>query len=301
MFKKILCLLFLFSYSIHAESTQKSLNILSFNVLAPCWASIDYYPVNAAPYLDRIMRRNKIILFLNSVSNKTDIIALQETTKTEFEFFKQALPDFYAFETFHDASYWSDWITTTPPWEPNGVAIFVKKSTFNKVAFQDLPLTQDGNHSAYFEGTLKNTGETIRAASVHLDEEHGYNRKNELYTLINFMTPDTNKYDIIAGDFNYGTQSGSLRHLLDKFHFTDALYSLHREEWTSPFSMEGDINAGILDHIATRNATAIDGHVINFNLWKRYPTNENKRIIENFKISGSDHFPIFSQVALNKK
>lgn len=297
--KKIFSIIFLIlSISIFAEpvKTNHSIYVLSFNVLAPCWASPDYYPPGAASYLARELRRKHIIDFLNSVADKADIITLQETTQIEFGFFKQALQDrFYGFQAYHDPQYWSNWITKNPPWEPNGVAIFVKKTTFTNVNFLDLPLTTDGNHSAYFEGIQKSTGLKVRAASVHLDNEKGLNRHRELSTIFQFMIPEVLTRDIVAGDFNYATRKGFLKRDIDKYNFKDTLQYLNREEWTTPFYENGDVNSGILDHIVVRNTLPTDGQVFNFNLWKLYP-NESERIIANLQISGSDHFPIFSVI-----
>jgi endonuclease/exonuclease/phosphatase family metal-dependent hydrolase len=293
----LFCLLISFFTPTFAQNESKSSSIymVSFNVLAPCWASPTHYPNEASPYLDRVMRRNHIIDFLTSVADKADIIALQETTQTEFNFFKQALErNFYAFQAYHDPSYWSVWITQDPPWEPNGVAIFVKKSTFTNVNFRDLPLTEDGNHSAYFEGIQESTGLTVRAASVHLDNERAYNRNHELNFLLNYMTPDKSTRDIIMGDFNFGTQGGIIKRYLDKNQFVDTLHYLQKEEWTTPFYEDGKVNYGILDHMVVRNLIPVDGHVDNFGLWKSYPKDETGRIIANLKISGSDHFPVSS-------
>lgn len=280
------------------NQSRKQIYVVSFNVLAPCWASPKYYPSGVAPYLDRVLRRSHIMSFLNSVAPKADIIALQETTQTEFEYFKEDLQnDFYAFQAYHDPSYWSNWITPGIPWEPNGVAIFVKKSTFTNVSFLDKPLTEDGNHSAYFEGIVQSTGKKVRAVSIHLDNDHGYNRHYELKALLQFLTKESVNPDIIAGDFNFGTEGGVIKRLLDNNHFVDVLHYLGREEWTHPFDVEGDRNSGIIDHIAVRNATPIDGHVLNFGLWKLYPHDQTGRVIANLEISGSDHFPILGVVS----
>ncbi len=281
------------SYAQELSSVRKEIDVISFNVLAPCWASPTHYTPAVAPYLDRVSRRQHIIDFLNSVADKADIIALQETTQVEFNYFKQALAaKFFAFQVYHDSQYWSSWITPDVPWEPNGVAIFIKKSSFTNVSFRDLALTQDGNHAAYFEGIQQRTGMTVRAASVHLDNDSAANRPRELKSLMGVMKLDTTSRDIIAGDFNYDTQSGALKNILLKNRFSDALFALHHDEPTHPFDVDGGRNSEILDHVVIRNLIPLAGHVFNFNLWKRYPHDENSRVIENLKISGSDHFPI---------
>lgn len=287
-----------FSTLLFAQNTlSHPLCIVTFNVLAPCWANPSLYPTTAKPYLEREWRRKHIIEFLNRIANSADIISLQETTQTEFGFFKEALKqNFYAFQAYHDPNYWSGWISPGIPWEPNGVAIFVKKSTFTNVNFIDLPLTKDGNHCAFFSGIEQLTGLKVHAVAVHFDNDHAYNRSYELGTLLHFLDFDRADRDIIAGDFNFGTESGTLKHKLDYYHFVDVLHRLKKEVWTHPFDMAGDRNSGIIDHIVVRNAEPLDGKVCNFGLWKLYPKDETGRVIANFKRCGSDHFPVFGEV-----
>jgi endonuclease/exonuclease/phosphatase family metal-dependent hydrolase len=289
-------LFFLFFYQ---RTVTPSIHIISFNVLAPCWASADYYPPEATPYLDRVKRRAHIIHFLKSRADETDIIALQETTDVEFQHLKQNLPEFYAFQTYHAPHYWADWGTPNIPYEPNGVAIFVKKSSFTHVQFQDIALSDDGNHSAYFEGQQRVTGINVRAASIHLDSETESNRNHEFNALLRNFPAKLEAVDIIAGDFNCDTQEGSIKEYLAKNHFIDILKQLTQDEWTHPFYENGSRNDGILDHIVARNAGANQGKVINFNLWKQYPTDETNRIIANLKTVGSDHFPLFAVITPN--
>lgn len=281
----------------NAYGKHQSLYVMSFNVLAPCWSNPENYPKAVESYLDRVSRRKKIILFLNRAAKKADIIALQEVTQIEFQYVKEELErDFYTFHALNDPSYWSDWITPGIPWEPNGVALLIKKSTFMRVKFQDIPLTNDGNHSAYFEGIQKSSGLLVRGASVHFDSDKASNRHAELRAVLRLFKRDSTSPSIIAGDFNYGTEKGVIKKYLDVNHFVDVLKKLHRDEWTHPFSMDGDRNNGILDHIVVKNASPIDGNVHNFNLWQRYSDDEPRRIIANLKISGSDHFPIYGIV-----
>ena len=119
--------------SVYASATP-NLSVLTFNILAPCWASPSYYPVAAKPELNRYKRRIKIIRFLKRVTAKVDIIALEEITKQEFIAIKKALhEDYYAFSSYHAREHWLDEIVRDTPWEPNGVALFIKKSRFYHV------------------------------------------------------------------------------------------------------------------------------------------------------------------------
>lgn len=283
------------------QKESSTIQIVTFNVLAPCYASPSLYPAGSVLFLEKNRRRERIIGFLNSVSANTDIIALQETTQTEFQYFKSAFEkDFYGFEVYHDAKYWTDWRLPDLAWEPNGVAIFVRKNSFKDVKFNDLALSDGGNHSAYFEGIHQSTSLKIRAASIHLDSDRDVNRHRELKSLLNYFTPDSTTRDIIAGDFNYGTHNGVIKLYLRKNKFIDVLYKLDREEWTSPYSDDWyrSRNNGIIDHVVVRNARPRDGQVFNFGLWDLYPTNQDQRILAALEQIGSDHFPVLSVIDL---
>lgn len=289
--------------SINASSApNKSLNVITFNILAPCWASPSYYPAITVPYLDRVFRRGNIINFLKS-QPQSDVIALQEVTQIEFGYINNALKNNYiGFMSFHSPTYWSNWITIDPPWEPNGNAIFLKKSRFKNIAFQDIALSDDGNHAAYAEAIDGSTNKAIRAVSIHLDSDYPYNRERELGSLLNFMKSAANKVDIIAGDFNIDIENSTLKQNIITNNFTNILAALGITEMTSPYSSTYYRHSvfGAIDAVIVRNGLPQSGLIYDFNLFNLYPItsnqaptiNEDKRITENMKISGSDHFPV---------
>ncbi|MBP6218582.1 MAG: hypothetical protein KA436_08350 [Oligoflexales bacterium] len=306
LYKKIRSMIFFSCFFSQLCLAGPQIQIISFNILAPCYAHPDLYPKGALPLLDRNVRRERIFSFLQSIAPTTDIISLQETTQMEFRYIQEFLQEnFSGFEVYHDQKYWSDWNTPDLEWEPNGVAIFLKKTSFDRMQFQDLPLSNSGNHGAYFEALHRASDIDIRGASIHFDSDRASHRNQELKALLSYMTPNPHKVDIIAGDFNYGTHAGITKRYLSQNRFTDVLHEVYQrklgmqgieyyEEWTSPYSIGiyRDKNLGIIDHITVRRAKAADGQVINFNLWSLYPYNEDARILASLKVSGSDHFPI---------
>ena len=283
-----------------SKGNATNLRVLSFNVLCPCWANPSYYPVSTALLLNRVDRRKTIIDFLKSQQKAADIIALQEVAQVEFDFFRDALKSNYTgFQANHSSTYWSSWITVEPPWELNGNAIFVRNDLFNNLSFQDLPTSIDGNHAALFTGIVKNSGgKTVRAASVHLDSDYPYNRKAELSAVLNAWVIRDNTCDLIAGDFNFETDAGDLRGDIKKAGYYDVLDVLGKSEQTHPWDSKynGADNWGIIDHVISRNSSGLDGKVMNFDLYKLYPNDEERRINENMKLCGSDHFPIIGSV-----
>jgi endonuclease/exonuclease/phosphatase family metal-dependent hydrolase len=280
----------------NSQPPNSQIKVITFNILAPCWASPDYYPASAAPYLDRVYRRGKIINYLKSRST-TDVISLQEVTVTEYGYIKDALKkDYVSFQSLHSPTYWSNWITENPPWEPNGNAVFLKKSRFTNIVFQDIPLSDDGNHAVYVQATDVNTNKKVRIAGIHLDSDHPYNRERELKALFTLMTELQDVTDIVAGDFNIDINYSGLQQDIVKAHFINVLSSLGVNEVTSPYSSTYYAHAkfGVIDNITVRNGVAIDGVVISNGLFQLYPESkdEDPRVAKNMQLTGSDHFSV---------
>ena len=283
------------------RSSASGLGVLSFNVLAPCWAHPSYYPASAEPLLDRVTRRRSIIELLLAQAATVDVIMLQEVAQAEFVFFHEALKQhFTGFYVNHAPTYWSSWITPVPAWEPNGNAIFVRRARFSTIAFRDLTASGSGNHAALFTGALKNSTKTVRAASIHLDSDSAQNRKQELAAVLAAWPVQSATVDLIAGDFNFETDAGNLKADISKAGYVNVLESLGTASQTHPWtsSYNGADNWGIIDHIITRNSTPLSGRVIDFDLFKTFPDDEVSRINANLRLCGSDHFPIIGAVTL---
>lgn len=274
--------------------------VLTFNILAPCWASPSYYPVAVAPWLDRYLRRQAIIGFLKSRADSVDVFALQETTPVELAAIADALgTKWAAFQANHRPDYWSNWIVPEIPWEPNGVALVVRRSRFSNATFEDVALSDSGNHGAIFSGTLS-SGERVRVASIHLDSDHASNRKRELGALLDRLGNAKGSRDFIAGDFNFETDAGNLKTDLKRAGFASILEALGTARNTHPWDTKynGADNWGIIDHVMARNAVPISGFVIDFDLFARYPDDEVSRIVMNLRLCGSDHFAVFASASV---
>lgn len=208
------------------------------------------------------------------------------------------LPEFTGIKINHDPSYWSKYITVNPPWELNGVALFLKKSSFSDVQFIGLKNSNTGNHGAYAETIHLASRKKIGVASLHLDSDVGGNRDKKLNSVMNFIKTRANDVDIIAGDFNYITTSGNLSQDLRRNGYIDVLQALGNTEKTHP-DLTGythSPNYFIIDHIVVRGAQPKSGDVIDNNLWVLYPDDNDTRITENLRLTGSDHFPVWGKV-----
>lgn len=282
---------------------NQQLKVITFNILAPCWASPSYYPASASIYLDRVYRRTKIINFLKSRPT-ADIISLQEVTVVEYGYIRDALKkDYISFQSLHDPTYWSNWITENPPWESNGNAVFLKKSRFTNINFQDIALTDDGNHAVYIQATDINTNKKIRIAGIHLDSDRSYNRERELKALFALMLPLNDVMDVVAGDFNIDINYNNLQQDIVHNQFLNVLSELGVNQITSPYSSTYYAHAkfGVIDNIIVRNGLPIDGNVNSNGLFELYPDpkDEDPRVTANMQITGSDHFSVEGTVKVN--
>lgn len=278
------------------------LRVLTYNVLAPCWVAESEYPSDSRPYLDREVRRSRILGLLQSVHPEPDLIAMQETTEVEFRAFQRALASNYvAFQAHHEPHYWSTWHAPGIPWEPNGVALFAHKRRFSDIQFRNVALSDTGNRAVSLEATHRSTQKSIRAFSVHLDADDDAKRKKELASLLHLYPRSQTYGDVILGDFNDETRESGLNLLLRTSHFLDVLGFLELERWTHPF-WEGGYQSpseGVLDHIVVRGLKPAGGRVLDQDLWKRFPIGTEQarhRVTAAIKETGSDHFPVLGEL-----
>jgi len=276
---------------------------VAFNVLAPCWASPAYYPVQCTANLDATSRRSLVIQTLKAIPD-VDFYALQETQIDENPHLELGLGKGYTyFSVYHDDDYWKNWITSNPPFVRNGVALAVNNRKYDSCEFSALPLGT-GNRAAVAICRHRDLNRLVRIASVHFDSDYGGRRGKEAKALINWFTvPGGNYIDIIAGDFNADTDSGVIQERIMAAGFKDVLREVGIDENTHPWttSYNGNSMWGNIDHVTARGAgiSSVAGQVYNNNLWKLYPVlsgkgepNESNRICANPEIMGSDHFPV---------
>ncbi|MFN0318371.1 MAG: endonuclease/exonuclease/phosphatase family protein [Burkholderiales bacterium] len=280
--------------AIAGEEDSHDLRILTFNVLAPIWAAPVWYPAEMDPaLLDRTLRRERIVSFLRKVRRNSDVICLQEVQKDELPYFLRALgTEFEGAMAFNDPNYWSSWIVPELPWQPNGTAVIVRKSVVAQRRFTDLALSSDGNHAAAVEGLHAATGRPLRIFSVHLDSDFNNNRLFELRSLMEQAPAHEGYTDVVCGDINEDTVTGSAGSIFADNGYADVLASVGNREGTHPWSTAYYRSArwAIIDHIMVRGAKPVAGDVFDFGLWSI--ANELTRIEENFRQSGSDHFPV---------
>jgi endonuclease/exonuclease/phosphatase family metal-dependent hydrolase len=292
--------MFLLSLTGISSLTADPIKVITFNILGTCWADPTIYPASARPFLDRTYRRPRIIQFLQS-HPEADIIALQEVTAVEFGYINDKLSTDYAgFQSFHAPTYWSQYVTQDPPWEPNGNALFIKRSAFKNINFSDVPLSDDGNHATFAQVTHKTSNKSVRVLSVHLDSAYAYNREREFQAALALLPKSSSKVDIIAGDFNIDVTKSNLQQDIDKAGFHNVLAEMGVDEVTSPYLSMYYANSvyGPIDCVLSRNAQPTAAGVFDFDLFTLYPDkkDEDARITANFQRCGSDHFPVSGTV-----
>jgi len=281
-----------------------TIEVGNFNVLAPCWASPNYYPSGATslltPYATRI---NRGISYMTGALGEVDFWSFQETETI----INDQLANGYGtaqynwFHVFHDDNYWDNWITPDPVFHRNGVSIGVNKNKYDQCVFVDKPLGT-GNHAGIAICRNIQLNRWLRFCAVHFDSDDSTFRNTESAALNAYLASEnshTNYVDIIAGDLNSNTDSGPMYNNLIQNGFTDALSALGVTLSTAPGGSGSNIDH-ILVRVSNEGWTPITGVVHNNNLFQLYPEvtggqgtkNRNNRIIKNFEFTGSDHFPV---------
>lgn len=245
-----------------------ALSVATFNVLAPCFAQPSWYYPSSIPYMDTEFRRYRILQFLDAIK-EYDIIALQEVTDDftdsvagiaytrngEYSYFSSLLAkSHYCFFVSHDRKYNASTFCPNPlspyAWLKNGTALFIKRTTFSNVMFNDVTLGKGGCHAAMAVCVHRASGKRMRVLSVHLDNDTGGNRQFEWESIKATLPDNPNMVDLILGDFNTNTQTGILSNDFAKFNvdnepsnkFKNALYKISTDtglmlfEPTHPFT-----------------------------------------------------------------
>lgn len=282
---------------------------VTYNVLAPSWASPSYYPPMCVADLAPDRRRAAVIQNLQ-LFKEVDFFALQETQAGENELLAAGLGvGFNYYATYHDDTYWASWITQDPPFVRNGVAIAVNKAKYDNCSFRDVALGT-GNRAAIATCRNKALNRSVRFTSTHLDSDYGGRRGKEAKALGDWYGASAgNVIDIIAGDFNSDTNSGVVQQRIINRGFTDVLRAVGIAENTHPYTVSYNANSnyGNIDHVVARGAGVVphSGWVYSNGLWALYPPlngngepNESLRICDNLYITGTDHFPVEGVVSV---
>ena len=274
--------------------SNPQLGMVTFNVLAPVWAAPDWYPPEMdMSLLDAASRRARITSFLASRAADTDIFCLQEVQESEFPAFLAAVGGGFAGAMSHnDRDWWSNWVVPEIPWAPNGTAIMVRRQAFSNLAFRDIALSGDGDHAELVEGVHRATGRRFRAASIHLDSDKEANRGREARSLMSQLPPAAGAIDVVCGDFNEDSVTGTAGGVVKRAGFVDVLDAVGNREPTHPWSssFNGATRWAIIDHLTVRGAQPLSGDVLDFG-GLSIP-DELTRIESNFRTTGSDHYPV---------
>ena len=274
--------------------SNPQLGMVTFNVLAPVWAAPDWYPPEMdMSLLDAASRRARITSFLASRAADTDIFCLQEVQESEFPAFLAAVGGGFAGAMSHnDRDWWSNWVVPEIPWAPNGTAIMVRRQAFSNLVFRDIALSGDGDHAELVEGVHRATGRRFRAASIHLDSDKEANRGREARSLMSQLPPAAGAIDVVCGDFNEDSVTGTAGGVVKRAGFVDVLDAVGNREPTHPWSssFNGATRWAIIDHLTVRGAQPLSGDVLDFG-GLSIP-DELTRIESNFRTTGSDHYPV---------
>ena len=287
-----------------AETTGASpvvdqIDVVTFNVLAPVWASPSWYPeIDEPALLDRDYRRTRLVAALQSLSQSAEMVCLQEVAESELPFLEQALgPDFVGAMSFNAPEFWADWVVPPISWEPNGTALFVRSDAFADLAISGRALPT-GNSATTLTATHRATGTPVTAWSVHLDSDRTSNRGVEMDSVLDATPPQRGAVDVICGDLNEDAVVGTVGGLLRRAGFVDVLSAIGNRDATHPWS-DGYYKSqrwAILDHVVVRGATPVAGTVVDAGVADI--EDQSTRIEEFLRRVGSDHYPVIATITV---
>jgi endonuclease/exonuclease/phosphatase family metal-dependent hydrolase len=294
------------------------LRISTFNVLAPCYATPIYYPDNCAQVIANTnYRLSKIATEISVLKAAgTTVFCFQEITPEMYDGISATFTaiagsgKFQKYVAYHDPKYWRTYQPDPLNPVPNGNATFVLTDFWNILALDNVstnPTGQGaGNHAAYARLSSKTSpSHVFNVINVHLDSDHGGNRKKEIAGALNYLNANSQagEAQLVVGDLNNITSSGSIKQILDSAGMVNSKNPL---EATHPFSngYNSNNNWASIDHILFKFGTATalgDTTIRNHGLWDTYPilspdTNNPPRILANFDICGSDHFSVHGTI-----
>ena len=294
------------------------LKLSTFNALAPCFADPSYYPENCAQVIANTpYRLKKISSEINALESAgTTVFCFQEITPETYDGISAAFATlfgtgkFQSYVAYHDPSYWLTYQPDPLNPVPNGNATFILTDYWNILTMDSVSTNPTGkgagNHAVYAKIFPKiGPAHVFHVMNVHLDSDHGGNRKKEIAGAITYLNGHANadETQVLMGDMNSSTSSGSIKEILDAAGMINTKDPL---EPTHPFSngYNSNNNWASIDHIMYKLGTAIavgDTTVRNHGLWDTYPvltpdTNNSLRILANFDICGSDHFSVHGTV-----
>ena len=169
------------------SSDHSNIKLLTFNILAPHYANPKYYPKCVIPHLDTQKRLTATLAFLNDISKRCDIIALQEVTDNTvdrvgtFDRIRDVLQKNFEGQFLpHDEKYWNSWIDRNKDshfsYMKNGNSLFINRHSFTEPIWRDIPLTT-GNYAICAKVIHRKTGISVRVLNIHLDTEDGYKKE----------------------------------------------------------------------------------------------------------------------------
>jgi len=295
------------------------LNIVSFNVLNDIWlgpvkpnGQYNWYPDIDPKLLEENRRWVPIFQFLQPLVNTTDVFVIQEVSAREFNITSRLLDRFKGVWAKHDPEYWANQVKPPHTWEPNGQAIFMKRSTFNNIQTDDIALSNTGNHGAFASALHVASGKRMRFVGCHFDDGSENKRTREATAVVNYLETDrTNNIDFIVGDMNTGvvsTTTGVGRpvfcNVFEPAGFIDVATYMNQVESTHPWNPyvtaenpDGDASYdNDIDHITVRGATPCSFNVHNYDIMNGM--DETERIADTAQRIGSDHFPLMASIVI---
>uniref|UniRef100_A0A6C0HHS5 Endonuclease/exonuclease/phosphatase domain-containing protein n=1 Tax=viral metagenome TaxID=1070528 RepID=A0A6C0HHS5_9ZZZZ len=256
------------------------MKILTWNILASEWIKKSYYPtVDKKILFDRKSRLKKIMERI--MDEDPDILLLQEVMEMEYKTLYKHFQSKYHISILSPIN-WAKTNVETVSSESGNVTLLKKTVFKTKTEIYEQPLDQNfGLYSlATFTYKNKKQSKQIHIFNIHLNDLHGQTRNKQMNIIRAFAEKQTQKYCIIAGDFN------------QEFRATSRVYSLNGftvHNKCATYYIEKNMN---IDNILTKGFVEEETTKISNNTTHGKCNYVPLKVENGFKIYGSDHLPV---------
>lgn len=257
------------------EMSQKSLKIVTWNILADIWVNEKFYKGIPPALLNKNLRYTRTKAVLNLID--ADVVMLQEVELDiylklrRYYKLKYVVVKLYA----NEEKLWRSELAPHKKMQLSGNLILIRRNLAKDIQAASLKLSKDGDVAGLIRFTWRRT--KYMMVNVHLSTTKK-TRGHEIRTLLQSLELYSNYRLIIAGDFNARPTDQIHKLLTSKGFRTKTELQVHTY-----------YNTEHVDYVYVRAVPIQSGHVYNDLLLLHKGVYAKQDLLEKY---GSDHLPV---------
>jgi endonuclease/exonuclease/phosphatase family metal-dependent hydrolase len=268
--------------------------IATFNILAPIWDDIQYYPGISEELLHINNRRKVLKRMLDYLACSCDIIGLQEITyssnyeKSEYEWIVKRYSEyFYIGSSKHERFHWN-YCKKYCSYMDNGNVLLIRKTLFTQPKWFTIKIHSNGNVVLGCRSYSTRLSKNMTILVVHLEDENKDIRMQQLRTLLQIPA------DIILGDFNCDLETIQYKKLIMQYRYINTLKYVSDRVDENIYQTTQILDYEMIDHILCSKkfipSLNEQQYVLDFDLIEL--DDQFDRLTYGLSLCGSDHYPV---------